>query len=59
MSQCLFLLNAVWLHINSVLLHCSDALCMKLRNYKGKHDKYYTSFTLFSTIYIVFYALYL
>ena len=29
------------------LLHCSDALCMKLRIYKGKHDKYCTSFTLF------------
>ena len=30
-----------------ILLHCSDALCMKLRIYKGKHDKYCTSFTLF------------
>ena len=29
------------------MLHCSDALCMKLRNYKGKHD---TSFTLFPII---------
>ena len=26
---------------------------MKLRNYKGKHDKYCTPFTLFSTICIV------
>ena len=34
--------------LSHLLLHCSDALCMKLRNYKGKHDKYCISFTLFS-----------
>ena len=33
--------------LSHILLHCSDALCMKLRIYKGKHDKYCTSFTLF------------
>ena len=33
--------------LSHLLLHCSDVLCMKLRNYKGKHDKYCTSFTLF------------
>ena len=33
--------------LSYILLHCSDALCMKLRIYKGKHDKYCTSFTLF------------
>ena len=33
--------------LSHILLHCSDALCMKLRNYKGKHDKCCTSFTLF------------
>ena len=26
--------------LSHILLHCSDALCMKLRIYKGKHDKY-------------------
>ena len=30
-----------------LLLHCLYVLCMKLRNYKGKHDNYCTSFTLF------------
>ena len=34
--------------LSHLLLHCSDALSMKLRNYKGKHDKYCTSVTLFS-----------
>ena len=33
--------------LSHILLHCSDALCMKLRIYKGKHDKYFTSFTIF------------
>ena len=33
--------------LSHLLLHCSDVLCMKLRNYKVKHDKYCTSFTLF------------
>ena len=33
--------------LSHLLLHCSDALCVKLRNYKGKHDKYCTLFTLF------------
>ena len=33
--------------LSHLLLHCSDALCMKLRNYKGKHDTYCTSFILF------------
>ena len=33
--------------LSHIILHCSDALCMKLRIYKGKHDKYCTSFTLF------------
>ena len=33
--------------LSHILLHCSDALCMKLRIHKGKHDKYCTSFTLF------------
>ena len=34
-------------HINSVVapsIHCSDVLCMKLRNYKGKHDLFYLFF---------------
>ena len=33
--------------LSHILLHCSDALCMKSRIYKGKHDKYCTSFTFF------------
>ena len=40
--------------LSHLLLHCSDALCVKLRNYKCKHDKYCTSFTLFSTICIIY-----
>ena len=39
--------------LSHILLHCSDALCMKLRIYKGKHDKYCTSFTLLHCIYNV------
>ena len=33
--------------LSHIQLHCSDALCMTFRNYKGKHDKYCTSFTPF------------